>query len=69
MENYYLSEHWGKITIDTVIKAIKLKIIDRGNIRGRRNKGVKFSKAKTKTRYYQVSQVIVEYQKIMVTYV
>ena len=44
-----------------MIKAVKLKIVDKGKITGTRNKGGKVSKTKSKTRYYQVAQVIVEH--------
>jgi len=54
--NYYLSENWDKITVDTVIKALKLKTTHKRNVAGVCKKGSKGAPATLQRRFYQVSQ-------------
>ena len=55
--SYYLSENWDKITVDTVIKALRLKTTRKRNVAGVCKKGSKGAPATLQRRLYQVSQV------------
>ena len=57
MVNYYLSENWDKITVDTVIMTLKLKTTHNRKVAGVCKKGSKGAPATLQRRFYQVSQV------------
>ena len=52
-----MSENWDKITVDTVIKALKLKTSHKRNVAGMCKKGSKGAPVTAQRRFYQVSQV------------